>query len=177
MTEQQVEAFLAEAREVYGDYGKAERALPIVERALALAPDSVEGWNLKGSILYDLDRDDEAEVCHRRAVEIEPCSVEGLHGLANIANDAHAYPAALGWAEQALACVDRDPHQEFRENEDYRQRLLAQVYIEQAFAHRMLGHDDLAVQILTVIGPAACPMEVETFEEEQEWLLENPEGE
>ena len=123
MAKGDVAELLADARETYGVFGKAQRALAIVERALVMEPRSVEALNLKAAILYELDRDDEAEACNRLALEAEPCSVEALHGMAALANDRADYPAALQWTDRGLACIPNDPYPEFVENEDYRQRL------------------------------------------------------
>ena len=86
-----IQALLGQARELYGVFGKSERALAVVVRALASAPDDVEALNLKAAILYDLDRDDEARDDHLRALAVEPCSVEALDGLAALAYDRRQY--------------------------------------------------------------------------------------
>lgn len=176
MVYQTVEEMLADAREIYGVFGRAQQALTIVDRALEQEPQHVEALNLKAAILYELDRDDEAIEFHRCALELEPCSVEGLHGLTAIANDHHQYADAIAMADRAFACIPQDPLPEFRENEDYRQRLVAALYTEKAFALWYTGNHDEAVRLLTEEGPDACPLEVETFEDELDWLEEHPES-
>jgi tetratricopeptide (TPR) repeat protein len=167
---------LADAREVYSVFGKPQRALLLVDEALAHAPQSVEALNLKAAILYDLDRDDEALAHHLTALALEPNSTEALHGLASIANDAGDYAGANRWAERGLAAVTQDPHPELIDNEDYRQRLLAELYNEMAFALWYSGKRADAMQLLTQDGPAACPLEVETFEDELDWLEHHPDS-
>lgn len=170
MDNRPIHEILADAREVYGVFGKAQHALSIVDNALSLEPDNVEALNLKAAILYELDRDDEARSFHEQALAIEPASVEALHGLASIANDFHQYTEAIDLANRALAAAPNDPYPEFRENEDYQQRLLAEVYIEKAFALWYLGKRDDALHLLEYEGPEACPLEVESFEDEIDWL-------
>jgi len=166
---------LADAREVYGVFGKAQRALEIVNRALALDEKNVEALNLKAAILYELDEDDEAVAFHLRALEIEPCSVEALHGLTALANDHLDFAKALELADRGVDCIPRDPGAEFNENEDYRQRLVAELLSEKAFALWYTGKRAEAKQLLTEDGPAQCPLEVETFEDQLVWLEEHPE--
>lgn len=172
--QQPVEEMLADAREVYGVFGKAQRALGIVDKALVSEPHNIEALNLKAAILYELDRNDEAADYHRRALTVEPHSVEALHGLASIANEEGEYPIALQWLEQAFQSIPKDPHPEFKENEDYRQRLIAELYNEKAFAFWYTGQRDEAVRLLSKDAPLACPLEVETFEEELDWLKHHP---
>lgn len=165
---------LTEARETYGVFGKAQRALTQVEQVLALAPESVEALNLKAAILYELDRDEEAVDYHRRALAIEPHSVEALHGLGALANDRQEYARALEWLDTAFRSIADDPNPELKENEDYRQRLLAELYKEKAFALWYTGRKEEALQLLNHDAPAACPLEEENFEEELSWLEEHP---
>jgi tetratricopeptide (TPR) repeat protein len=171
-----VEELLADAREVYGVFGKAQRALGIVDRALEREPKNIEALNLKAAILYELDEDEEAAAYHLRALELEPCSVEALHGLAALANDHEDYAKALELADRGIDCIPRDPGTEFNENEDYRQRLIAELLSEKAFALWYTGHRDEAKALLTEEGPSQCPLEVETFEDQLDWLERHPEG-
>ncbi len=175
MAEQtKIETQLAEAREIYSVFGRNQRALGLVDGVLANEPDNVEALNLRAAILYDLDREDEAADYHQRALAVEPCSVEALHGMASIANDRNNFPTAITWADRGLASISDDPSPEFRENEDYRQRLIAALYTEKAFAFWYLQRREDAERLLTEDGPRACPMEQETFEEELEWLESHP---
>lgn len=176
MNETELRAVLADAREVYGVFGKAKKALSLVDRVLKDAPEHIEALNLKAAILYELDRDDEARTLHARVLELQPCSVEALHGLASIANDAADYPEALKLLATAFACVEKDPDPELRENEDFRQRLLTELYNERAFALWYSGKRADATRLLTHEAPEACPMEVESFEDELAWLEEHPDS-
>lgn len=170
MTEKSVETLLAEAREIYGVFGKAERALGIVEQALSIENENIEALNLKAAILYELDRDDEALEMHQQALDIEPCSVEALHGMAAIANDRDDFAGGLQWTDRGFACIPNDPYPEFRENEDYRQRLIAELYNEKATALWGLGRQEDARRLLTDEAPKACPIEVENFDDQLDWL-------
>ncbi|HEY3377457.1 MAG TPA: tetratricopeptide repeat protein [Armatimonadota bacterium] len=174
MDDQPVNAILTEAREVYGVFGKSPQALKLVDQALAAEPKNVDALNLKASILYDLDRDDEARDLHQQALTVEPHSVEAHHGLAAIANDTGKYAEAFEWTQRGFRAVPQDPYPEFRENEDYRQRLIAELYNEKAFALWYLGEQEEAARLLTEEGPEACPLEVETFEDQLEWLEHHP---
>ena len=176
MTERSVQDLLTDARETYGVFGKAERALTAIDRALAMEPNNIEALNLKAAILYELDRDGEAQALHEQVLSIEPCSVEALHGLSALANDRHSFQVAVAQADRALDCIPDDPDAELRENEDYRQRLVAELFSEKAFALWYLDERAEAVKLLTVDGPAACPLEVETFEEQLDWLKQHPDS-
>ncbi len=176
MARRTVEELLADAREVYGVFGRAQRALSLVDQVLAEQSENLEALNLKAAVLYELDRDEEAEVYHQRALAIAPCSVEALHGLAALANDRGDYAAALQWVERGLTCIPDDPSPEFIENEDYRQRLIAELYNEKAFAFWYTGRQPEATRLLTEEAPATCPLEVETFEDELAWLEEHPDS-
>jgi len=171
-----VEELLADAREVYGVFGKAQQAIKSVDRALAREPENVEALNLKAAILYEMDNDEEAAAYHQRALAIEPCSVEALHGLAALANEREDYADALKWADRGIDCIPCDPNMEFQENEDYRQRLVAELLSEKAFALWYTDRRDEAMKLLTDEGPAQCPLEESTFEEQLEWLERHPEG-
>lgn len=167
----------AQARDLYGTLEKPEQALALLEQALQLDPLNVETLNLLAAVRYELDDLTAAEEYHQDALKICPHSVEALHGLAALANEESDYALALKYTKAALAAVPLDPSTEFRENADYRQRLVAQVYIERATALWMQGNEDDARHILTVTAPAACPLEEDNFAAELEWLLENPDGE
>ncbi len=176
MNDTELRAVLADAREVYGVFGNAKKALGLVDGALAEAPEQLEALNLKAAILYELDRDDEARALHERVLALQPCSVEALHGLAALANDAQDYKTALKLLDTAFTCLERDPDPEFRENEDFRQRLVAELYNERAFALWYTGKRADAAKLLLTDAPAACPLEAETFEDELAWLEEHPDS-
>lgn len=167
---------LSEAREIYSVFGKAERALTIVNSVLLDKPENIEALNLKAAILYDQDHDEQACACHVQALELEAHSVEALHGLAAIANDNYKYAEANEWTLRGFRAIPLDPYAEFRENEDYRQRLITELYNERAFALWYLGEKEAAVRLLTEEGPEACPLEIETMEDQLEWLEHHPES-
>lgn len=148
---------LAEARDAYGVFGKAQRALTLVEQALADEPDNVEALNLKAAILYELDRDEETADYHRRALAVEPHSVEALHGLGALANDQQRFSEALEWIDNAFQSIAQDPNPEFKENADYRQRVIAELYNEKAFALWYSGHREEAARLLSEDAPPRLP--------------------
>lgn len=176
MADQQVQNLLSDAREVYGVFGKNQQALKIVDRALSLEPHNVEALNLKAAILYDLDRDDEAKQLHLAALESDPNSVEALQGLSALANDAGNYADAVTWADRGFEAIPNDTYTEFIENDDYRQRLIAELYNEKAFALWYLDRKAEAEELLTKTAPEACPLEVESFEDQLDWLQEHPDN-
>ena len=69
---------LAYAYEDRGDYAPA---LAEVERALQAEPDLAEAHNLRGLLLEELDRNDEALVAYRMAVQIDPSFAEAAENL------------------------------------------------------------------------------------------------
>jgi tetratricopeptide (TPR) repeat protein len=156
---------LAEARNLYDVFGKPDKALVLVERALKTEPEHVEALNLKGEILFIMERDDAAIAAYQLALSFEPHSVEALHGMAEIANEHETYTEALHWVERGFLAIPDDPYPEFIENEDYRQRLIAELYNEKATALWHLGRHVEATELLTVDAPKACPIEVEYFED------------
>lgn len=172
MAETTVAQLLAEARDVYDVFGKPEQALVLVGKALAREPENVEALNLKGEILFILERDKEAIGCYQLALSLEPNSVEALHGLAEITNEHGEQTEALQWVARGFAAIPHDPYAEFTENEDYRQRLIAELYHQQALALWRLGRREEATALLTMDAPKACPIEVEYFEELLEELAE-----
>jgi len=174
VNETSIIGLLSDAREVYSALGNARKALVLVDSALQKAPERVDALNLKAAILYDLDRDAEAMAYHQQVLAIQPSSVEALHGMAAIANDAGDYTGALAWTDKGLRSIPEDTDPEFLENEDFRQRLTAELYNERAFALWYLGRKPEAIYLLTEEGPAMCPMEVETLEDELAWLEGHP---
>jgi tetratricopeptide (TPR) repeat protein len=172
--EQAITEILSEAREAYGAFGRAQRALMLVDQVLAREENNVEALNLKAAVLFEMDHDDEAREIHQRVLTLAPYSVEALHGLASIANGEGKYDEALGMLAIAFDAVDHDTDTEFVENEDFRQRLIGQLYVEKAFALWYSGRKHEAIRLLTETGPAACSMEIETFEDELAWLEEHP---
>jgi tetratricopeptide (TPR) repeat protein len=161
---------LAEARELFGVFGKSRQALEMVDRVLAIKTDNVDALNLKADILFDLDRDDEAREFHLQAFAQDPNSVEALHGLASIANERGNFTDALEWIRCAFSAIPNDADREFMENEDFRQRLIAELYNEQAFALWYLGEVEEATRVLSQDAPDACPLEIESFEDQLDWL-------
>ncbi|MEI7832381.1 MAG: tetratricopeptide repeat protein [bacterium] len=171
----EIETLQSQARDLYGTLEQPEKALALLLRALELDKNNVETLNLLAAVYYELDDIETAEDFHGNALDVCPNSVEALHGLAALANERGDHTQALKLTKFALDAAPLDPSTEFRENADYRQRLLAQVYIERATALWQQGNPADAHHILTITAPTACPLEEETFAEELEWLEEGAE--
>lgn len=176
MNNENISALLSESRELFSALGKTAQALKMVERALALVPDNVEALNLKGAILYEEDRDEEAEECHLQALHTNPYSVEAHYALASIANDRHDYPGALRHCQSGFKAIAKDKYVEFLENAEYRQRIIAELYNEKAFALWYSGKKPQARKLLQVDAPKECPLEHETLEDQLEWLEYHPDN-
>jgi len=174
LAKQTHEEMLSEARELFGVFGKNARALEIVDNVISAQIGHVEALNLKAAILYDMDRDDEALEYHLQALQLAPNSVEALHGIASITNERGDFTKGLAWAKRALRAIPHDRYPEFTENEDYRQQLIGEVYNEQAFSLWYLGKTDEARRLLSEDAPEACPLEIESFEEQLDWLEHHP---
>jgi tetratricopeptide (TPR) repeat protein len=76
-------------------------ALAGIEKALALRPDSAEGWNIRGSALRSLKRTEEALASFDRALAIKPAYPAALCNRGGLLLD------DLGRAEGALAAFDQ----------------------------------------------------------------------
>ena len=176
MPHESITTLLDEALELFGAQGKTTQALKMVERALALEPDDVEALNLKGSILYEDDRDEEAEECHLAALRLDPHSVEAHYSLASIANDRHDFAGALRHCHAGFQAIPRERYREFLNNQDYRQRIIAELYNEKAFALWYTGQREEARRLLLEEGPQQCPLEVETLEDQLAWLEFHPDN-
>ncbi len=168
---------LADTREVFAVFGKTAPALKAVNELLLIEPDNIDALNLKAAILYEMDSDDESILISRKVLELCPNNVEALHAMIAAENDQHNYAKALKWFKKAEKAIDEDNSLEFVENEDYRQSLIAQIYSEKAYALWYSGKHDEAIKVLTETGPLNCPLEIETFEDELDWLKNNPDPE
>lgn len=67
-----------------GDYPRALRA---VERCLQIKPDFSHAWHLKGSTLFDLGKNGEAQSAFEKTVELDPTDIRALSALINIRGD------------------------------------------------------------------------------------------
>ncbi len=168
---------LADTREVFAVFGKTEPALKTVNELLLIEPDNIDALNLKAAILYEMDSDDESIEVSEKVLTLCPDNVEALHAMIAAENDQHQYAKALKWFKRAEKAIATDKSTEFVENEDYRQSLIAQVYCEQAYSLWYSGKTDKAITVLTETGPQVCPLEIETFEDELDWLKNNPDPE
>lgn len=67
----------------YQTGAKAEVALDMLERAIALDPEQAQYFNSRGALLYDLGRNGDAERSFRRAVELNPADQGAWNNLGN----------------------------------------------------------------------------------------------
>lgn len=165
---------LVDIREVFAVFGKVAPALKTVNELLSIAPENIDALNLKAAILYEMDHDDESIEVSEKVLEIYPDNVEALHAMIVAANDQHNYARALKWFKKAIKAIVTDKSTQFVENEDFRQALIAQIYCEKAYSLWYSDKQDDAITVLTETGPKVCPLEIETFEDELDWLKNNP---
>jgi tetratricopeptide (TPR) repeat protein len=84
----------------YSQTGESVRAVPMLQRALALRPD-LPGVNYNlGTMLSGLGRYEDAVLHFRKAVEADPADVEALNSLGSGLN-------SLGRTDEAAACFER----------------------------------------------------------------------
>jgi len=63
------------------DSEEAEEALPIIDKALTLVPDSRLAWQTKGKILMDMRDYNGDESCGNQALKLQPDFVDASTGL------------------------------------------------------------------------------------------------
>ena len=163
---------LSETRDLYAGLNNPRKALKNAQRLVDMAPENYEALNLLGAILYELDMEEEAYVYYKKALEFEKNSIEAMEGLISIANDSEDYESAIKLANQAIKLEDKDPYPEFKENPEYHQRLMAQIYIEKAYSLYKMGEISKSKEVILKTAKEACPLEKELFDEEWEILLE-----
>jgi tetratricopeptide (TPR) repeat protein len=146
------------------DLGASDRALPLVQEALALAPDLVEAQHERGVTLFNLCRFPEAEAAFREVLASEPEDAYAHHHLGLIADrggrsdeaDAHLARARAAAPDDFPAPVILSP-EEFRAEVDEAiaeldaasRQALAQVQLELA--------DVPALDDLTAVEPPFAP--------------------
>jgi len=86
----------------------AESARDWLTRALATDPQHTQAHIFLGMIAEDQQRDGEAAVCYRRAVETDPASVQALTSLAQVQARRGELANSMAMAERALA-LEKDP--------------------------------------------------------------------
>jgi Flp pilus assembly protein TadD len=82
--------------------GRAEEALGLYERALALDPEHAGAHNNLGLALVELGRLEEAEERFRRAVELDPASADAWHNLGLVAARRGRHDEAARHQREAL---------------------------------------------------------------------------
>jgi tetratricopeptide (TPR) repeat protein len=99
----EAEALLAE--------GKHERALALIDEAIAAEPNQARFHYVRGNALSYLDRDQEAEAAYRQAIELDPDDALPHAALGNLlAFGAQATPELQRAAIQQLqAALEREP--------------------------------------------------------------------
>lgn len=82
--------------------GRAEEALGLYERALALDPEHAGAHNNLGLALVELGRLEEAEERFRRALELDPASADARHNLGLVAARQGRHEEAARHQQEAL---------------------------------------------------------------------------
>jgi tetratricopeptide (TPR) repeat protein len=103
---QGVDALMKRAAEaVHG--GRTEAALELLDQVVVIAPDYVEGWNLRATVHYLRDEYGEAVADIERVLALEPRHFAALAGLGRILLELEDKKAALKAFDAALAL---NPH-------------------------------------------------------------------
>lgn len=99
--------------------GDHTTALSMMDAYLAEHPEDVQAYTIKGNILSDIDRDQEAESAYLKAIEIDPDTFQAVNGLGVI----HRRRGELDTAKEFyLRALDLEP--------DYAQALSSLAIIE-----------------------------------------------
>jgi Flp pilus assembly protein TadD len=87
--------------------GLLSYALEVFDELVEHAPSFAEGWNKRATVLYLLDRNDEAAADIGRTLELEPRHFGALSGLGLIRTESGDYAGAL---ETFLKAREINPH-------------------------------------------------------------------
>lgn len=88
---------------LYGQQNAFEKALPYIQQALTLTPDSATYHNSMGNIQKNLDHIDEAIEHYQTALTLNPNSISAHNNLASIFFKTNATEKAIEHYKQALA--------------------------------------------------------------------------
>ncbi len=91
---------LGETQRRLGQFGLALKTL---DEAINLAPKMEEAWSSKGLALVPLGKADEAAQCFRKALEIDPQSIEAVNSLSAYLLDKNLPLEAIPLLERAVA--------------------------------------------------------------------------
>ena len=80
-----------------------DAAHDLAEQGLRLHSRHAPLWNVKGDALFELKRHGEAEICYRRAIEINPPEIRGRLNLAYVHLERGHHAEALAQLAEALA--------------------------------------------------------------------------
>ena len=97
-----VDRLLEEAIDRMRD-GSHERALEILDRIVAMAPDFAEGWNKRATVLYMLDQHDRSLQDIAKVLALEPRHFGAIAGSGLIAIARNDWKTALAAYKRALA--------------------------------------------------------------------------
>jgi protein O-GlcNAc transferase len=84
--------YLIDAGEISRRAGHLARALELSGRALALRPQDIRAWQVRGSALEELDRLDEALDCLRHELELNPGNIDSHSNLLFLLSRADLLP-------------------------------------------------------------------------------------
>jgi protein O-GlcNAc transferase len=91
------------------DRGRADEALGLIDRALALRPDSGVLLNARARALVGLDRPEEAEAAYRHAFAVLPQAMQIANNLGCLLRDRGDLPAAIAWFARARQLAPDSP--------------------------------------------------------------------
>lgn len=88
--------------------GEQQAALATVEQALALAPKDERLLHFKGTLLFDMDKNDESEDIFSRLIEIDPQYPHYYHNRAKSRFEKGAFDEAIDDLTRALELLEND---------------------------------------------------------------------
>lgn len=119
---------------IYNMTGKPEMALPDLDSAVALDPESASAVYQRANTELELGKYDEASMDYTRLQRFNSRSPEALVGLARVAVARNQYETANELIDQAVSFGPNDP----------------EIYIRRAAVRRLMGNDSGAVEDLLV---------------------------
>jgi len=91
---------------LYGRFREFDQALFVVERYLGSHDRSAAGWRMKGMVLANLERQEEAVQAYRRSLDLEPKHAETWHLLSTALLRSDRPAEALEACDRALTLSD-----------------------------------------------------------------------
>lgn len=80
--------------------GQGEKALPLYQQAVGIAPDFHEAWNNMGGIYGQLGQYEQARQCYLKARELNPNKATTVYGLVLAARDIGDWEDCIRWCDE-----------------------------------------------------------------------------